>query len=98
MRAIYLTVFALAFATTNVFAQETKSSPPPENRQVFFGEQHLHTQNSMDAFTMGARNSPDDAYNFAKGLPVKKVGQFYANSGAVVQKKTPYDWAAVTDW
>jgi hypothetical protein len=34
---------------------------------VYFGEQHLHTVNSPDAFAMGSRNTPDDAYRFCKG-------------------------------
>jgi len=59
---------------------------------VYFGEQHLHTQNSPDAFAMGTRNTPDDAYNFCKGKAIKKN-----TSGEMVQKKTPYDWCAVTD-
>ena len=59
---------------------------------VYFGEQHLHTQNSPDAYAMGTRNTTDDAYNFCKGKAVKKN-----TSGEVVQKKTPYDWCAVTD-
>ena len=96
MRKIYFTLIAFVFLFANIFAQNTKT-PPPENRKVFFGEQHLHTEDSPDAFAMGTRNTQDDAYNFAKGLPVKKVGQGYANSGATVQKRTPYDWAAVTD-
>ena len=44
---------------------------------------------------MGTRNSVDDAYNFAKGEPIKKV-TVGAETGTV-QKKTPYDWVAVTD-
>jgi hypothetical protein len=59
---------------------------------VYFGEQHLHTQNSPDAYAMGTRNTPDDAYNFCKGKAIKKN-----TSGEVVQKKTPYDWCAITD-
>ena len=59
---------------------------------VYFGEQHLHTVNSPDAFAMGTRNTQEDAYNFAKGKAVKKN-----TSGEMVQKKTPYDWIAVTD-
>jgi hypothetical protein len=64
----------------------------PWQRQLFFGEQHLHTQDSPDAFAMGTRNSIDDAYNFAKGKPIKK-----STTGEMVQKRTPYDWCAVTD-
>ena len=96
MRRIHFALIVFIFAIVNSFAQDTKT-PPPEKRQVFFGEQHLHTEDSPDAFAMGVRNTQDDAYNFAKGLPVKKVGQGYANSGATVQKRTPYDWAATTD-
>ena len=39
-------------------------------KNVYFGEQHLHTADSPDAFAMGTRNSQDDAYNFCKGKPV----------------------------
>lgn len=72
--------------------QKNAKSKPAWERQVYFGEQHLHTANSPDAFAMGARNTPDDAYNFAKGIAVKKN-----TTGEMVQKKTPYDWCAVTD-
>ena len=68
------------------------SIPDPAKRQVYYGEQHLHTQDSPDAFMMGTRNTPDDAYNFCKGEPFKK-----STSGEVIQKATPYDWCAVTD-
>jgi hypothetical protein len=60
---------------------------------VYFGEQHLHTQDSPDAFAMGTRNTQDDAYNFCKGKAIKKS----TGGGYTVQKKTPYDWCAVTD-
>jgi len=69
----------------------SSSKPNPLNN-VYFGEQHLHTQNSPDAFAMGTRNTTDDAYNFCKGKAVKKN-----TTGKMVQKKTPYDWCAVTD-
>jgi hypothetical protein len=59
---------------------------------VYFGEQHLHTANSPDAFAMGTRNTPDDAYRFCKGEAIKKIV-----SKTTVQKGTPYDWCAVTD-
>jgi hypothetical protein len=60
---------------------------------VYFGEQHLHTQDSPDAFAMGTKNTQDDAFNFCKGKPIKKS----TGGGYTVQKKTPYDWCAVTD-
>jgi len=61
-------------------------------KNVYFGEQHVHTVNSPDAFAFGTRNTPDDAYRFCKGEAIK-----LATTGEPVQKKTPYDWCAVTD-
>ena len=78
-------IVGLLFAS-NSWALDKKPVPDPANRKVFFGEQHLHTTNSPDAFAMGARNTPDDAYNVAKGLAVKKN-----TTGEMVQKKTAYD-------
>jgi hypothetical protein len=68
---------------------------PNPLKNAYFGEQHLHTQDSPDAFAMGTRNSQDDAYNFCKGKAIKKVT--LSQSSITVQKKTPYDWCAVTD-
>ena len=84
----FSTLLFLVAVTSIVLAQEKS----PWKRQVYFGEQHLHTVNSPDAFAFGTRNTPDDAYKFAKGEAIKKV-----ITGEMIQKKTPYDWAAVTD-
>ena len=66
-------------------------APNPLNN-LYFGEQHLHTSASPDAFAFGTRNTADDAYRYAKGEPIKN-----AQTGEMIQKRTPYDWAAVTD-
>jgi len=68
---------------------------PNPLKNLYFGEQHLHTQDSPDAFAMGTRNSQDDAYNFCKGQGIKKVT--LGQGEVTVQKKTPYDWCATTD-
>ncbi len=65
--------------------------PNPLNN-VYFGEQHLHTVNSPDAFAFGTRTTPDEAYRFCKGEAVKQ-----STTGEMVKKRTPYDWCAVTD-
>ena len=59
---------------------------------VYFGEQHLHTSASPDAFAFGTRVTADDAYRYAKGEATKN-----SLTGEMIQKKTPYDWCAVTD-
>lgn len=61
-------------------------------RNVYFGEQHLHTSNSPDAFVIGVRASWDDAYNYAMGNEIK-----LSTTGEVIKKQTPYDFIAITD-
>ncbi len=68
------------------------SGEPNPLHNVYFGEQHLHTQASPDAFAFGTRTDADAAYRYAKGEAIKN-----SQSGKMMQKKTPYDWAAVTD-
>lgn len=60
---------------------------------VYFGEQHLHTTTSVDAYIQGNhKNTVKDAFDYNKGKPVKKW-----ITGETLQRKTPYDWTAVTD-
>ena len=73
-------------------SQRARRGKPNPLKNVYFGEQHLHTVNSPDAFAFGTRNTPDDAYRFCKGEAIKKQ-----TTGEMVQKKTPYDWCALTD-
>ena len=93
-----LSVLCSAMVTTSAFAADSAGEPGRSAKgknplnNVYFGEQHLHTANSPDAFAMGTRNTPDDAFNFCKGKAIKKIV-----SGTTVQKRTPYDWCAVTD-
>ena len=37
---------------------------------AFFGDLHIHTMYSFDAFLGNVRTTPDDAYNYAKGEPI----------------------------
>ena len=61
------------------------------DRRALFGDLHLHTGFSFDAYSiMGTRITPDEAYRFARGLPIPYLGQ-------VVQRPRPLDFTAVTD-
>jgi len=96
----FLLLFSIGFVISIAQAQEEQnvgepgrtSDTPNPLKNVYFGEQHLHTQNSPDAYAFGVRNTPDDAYNFCAGLPLKNN-----ITGKTQQKRTPYDWCAVTD-
>jgi hypothetical protein len=100
-QAIVAALFCAAALAPGAFAQDSIGEPkgaagkPNPLKNVYFGEQHLHTQDSPDAFAMGTRNTQDDAYNFCKGKAIKK--STLSQSSETVQKKTPYDWCAVTD-
>jgi hypothetical protein len=64
----------------------------PENplKDAYFGETHVHTSFSLDAYIGGARITPDGAYRFAQGEDVVVNGQKH-NIGR------PLDWVAVSD-
>jgi hypothetical protein len=61
-------------------------------KNVYFGEQHMHTRNSFDAFTAGVGQTWAQAYEFALGKKVK-----LSTTGEEMQRRTPYDFVAITD-
>ena len=67
-------------------------------RQPFFGDTHIHTVYSFDANAQDTRNTPRDAYRFAKG---ERVGlQPYAADGEAMrsaQLRRPLDFTVLTD-
>lgn len=56
-------MMAIALVATAAFGE----SP---NRNAYFGDTHIHTMYSFDAFMRNVRTTPDDAYRYAKGEPI----------------------------
>lgn len=56
-----------------------------------FGDTHLHTSNSGDAFAAGDRLTPDDAYRFARGEEV------VSSSGVPAKLSRPLDFLVIAD-
>ena len=59
--------------------------------QVFWGDTHLHTSQSMDAGAFGTRLMPEDAHRFARGEEVTSTG------GLKVKLSRPLDFLVVAD-
>ncbi len=85
--AVWVAGWLMLMPCTVSHAQEVISNPL---KDAFFGEQHLHTAYSLDAYIGGARLTPSDAYRFAKGEEVEVNGE-------KLRISAPLDWAAVTD-
>ena len=95
-------LFAAA-TTTQALASTAVSKSQPgvvysapianEERRLLWGDTHLHTTYSSDAFANNNLTAtPDMAYRFAKGAPV-----VHGWDGRRVQLETPLDFLVVSD-
>ena len=91
---------SLILAITASTAANAESEPPNSYspyvgrelpNRVFFGDTHLHTANSPDAFLFGARIGPEVAYRLAKGEQVEST------HGLPLQLVRPLDFLVVSD-
>lgn len=81
-----------AAAILAAFSSGGAQAQDPSDRQAYFGETHVHTSWSFDAYIFGNHiTGPADAYKYAKGEPIKHP------LGYEIQITTPLDWMGVTD-
>jgi|TARA_Y100000310_G_scaffold261403_1_gene270707 hypothetical protein len=86
-------LFIVALSSQDATAQDSYSPTVhrtyPDN--VFWGDTHLHTYLSGDAYGLGTLLTPDDAYRFAKGETIRATG------GEQVRLQRPLDFLMVAD-
>lgn len=68
---------------------EIKLTAYPE--RVYWGDTHLHTSNSIDAFAFGAKLGPEEALRFARGEEVTSTG------GLKAKLDRPLDFLVIAD-
>ena len=78
--------------SANVETPKANIVAPNPDKNPYFGDLHVHTGNSFDAFIFNVKATPDDAYRYAKGGTIKHPGRFDIRLDG-----PPLDFYAVTD-
>ena len=87
LSAAFTSLVFLLLAAPRAHAQQ-----PNPDRNAYFGEEHIHTSWSLDAWVMGNRTTtPDDALKYAQGQTIKHP------MGFDIKIDTPLDFMGVTD-
>jgi hypothetical protein len=73
-------------------SQAAERPAPNPLKNAYFGDLHLHTRNSFDAYIFNVRASPDEAYAYAKGGTIK-----HATGLDMKMSSGPLDFLAITD-
>ena len=100
----------LCLFTTGCGGDVAVTPPPPTQpesipcaqhnplRNVYFGDLHVHTRNSFDAYLWDTRTTPEQAYRFARGEPLALPPlDANGNGTRTVRLERPLDFTAVTD-
>ena len=92
--SLFVLGFSMAALQADTETVSKYSSPVSADypKNVYWGDTHLHTRNSADAYSLGNLNlTPTDAYRFARGQAIT------AHNGMQVQLRRPLDFLVVSD-
>lgn len=93
-RRIILLALALGISACHSPTQRSPGQCPDTQsgaKQLLWGDLHVHTAYSLDAYGYGTIATPADAYRFAKGHAIDLP------DGSTVKLARPLDFTAVTD-
>ncbi|MCY3929249.1 MAG: DUF3604 domain-containing protein [Acidobacteria bacterium] len=94
-----LSLGVLACTDTSLSIDDYAGTPAPasrtegynEHRNVYFGDVHVHTRYSFDAYLLGTEVTPDESYRFARGEAIE------SSFGNEMKLREPLDFFAVSD-
>lgn len=94
-RSLIAFILLAATASPSVRADTSESpgtSPDPAERGLFFGDLHVHSSWSLDAYMAGVSAPPLDAYRYARGEAIRHL------SGETIRLQgPPLDFLALTE-
>ena len=79
------------FPTEHTIIDRRVEQAANPDRNAYFGDLHVHTTYSFDAYAFGTLATPYDAYRFARGEAIKHP------AGFDMQLREPLDFYGVTD-
>ena len=86
---VYVGLSTLCLSSTITANAQSKA----KDRQLFWGDTHVHTNYSFDAYVFGNKTiDPDTAYKFARGAPAQ-----HPTTGERIQLARPLDFLTIAD-
>ncbi len=85
-------IFTISLAAAQAANDKGQTADFNPDRNAYFGDLHIHTKHSFDAFIFNVRTTPDDAYKYAKGEAIMHPAGF-----PIRLTGRPLDFIAVTD-
>ncbi len=90
-------IYGFGYRPALVYSEDRKSCRDRNPlKNAYYGDLHVHTALSADAYPDGTRIFPKEAYAFAKGAPIDLPPR-YGVIGEPVQLRRPLDFAAITE-